>query len=764
MSTPSRFTRIKITTGYLLLLSVIIFSLLFIHKEIQNLSVLDTEQLLKTDSLLILLREKDENTIRMLQTLNEANENLLSIDELEQIIARQDTIIIQQRVQHRMVTTRDSVIAAVPKKGFFKRVAEVFVPSKDTTVLLNTTLELTTDTLLHEYNPVDSLQQRIKEITEQRRETHRSIVQRNNARLRRMNNILTAQVDSLIKQYQQEIIMQATREAENQQAIRKRSTLTIGGVAIGAILLSAVFLIIIWRDITRSNRYRKELEVANRRAEELLKARENLMLTITHDFKAPLSSIIGYIDLLAGETDDEEKRKLYLANMKSSSGHLLKLVSDLLDFHRLDLNKAEVNRTRFNPTQLFNEIRISFEPLTVAKGLTFHFEISPGLNAWFIGDPLRIRQVVNNLMSNAIKFTSHGSVSLLVHYTASRLTITVADTGKGMSAEDKERIFQEFTRLPGAQGEEGFGLGLSIVKKLVELLEGTVQVNSQEGKGSRFTVILPLYPVGSTALPLTPSRGGDDAGGYPPIKREYDAAGYPPLEGARGRAIPLHILLIDDDQIQLNLTSAMLTQAGITAVCSQQPNELIEHLRNETFDVLLTDVQMPAMDGFSLLTLLRSSNLPQARTIPVIAVTARSEMEEGEFERHGFAGYLNKPFTVNDLRKILQPNLTALTAFSAGDEEASRQIIQSFIVETGKDLGAMQQALANSNVDGIAAVAHKLIPLFTLINAKLVVPLLIRLDNKSNANFTAEIKEETERVIDLINRILTDTSGSYPSL
>lgn len=739
MTPSSHSTRIKIATGYLLLLSVIIFSLFFIHKEMENLSVMDTEQLLKTDSLLILLREKDENTIRMLQTLNEANEKLLSIDELEQIIARQDTFIIQQRVQHRMVTTRDSVIAAAPRKGFFKRVAEVFVPSKDTTVLLNTILELTTDTLLHEYNPADSLQQRIKEMTEQRRETHHTIVQRNNARLKRMNNLLTARVDSLVKQYQEEIIMQATREAANQQAVRKRSTLTIGGVAIAAILLSAVFLVIIWRDITRSNRYRRQLEAANRRAEELLKARENLMLTITHDFKAPLSSIIGYIDLLAGEADDEEKRNQYLANMKSSSGHLLKLVSDLLDFHRLDLNKAEVNRTRFNPTKLFREIRISFEPLTVAKGLAFNCEISSDLDAWFIGDPLRIRQIVDNLMSNAIKFTSYGSVSIRVSYTASRLTIAVADTGKGIERQDEQRIFQEFTRLAGAQGEEGFGLGLSIVKKMVQLLEGNIRVDSTSGKGSTFTVIIPLYPVSGKVEekePLTTSA-------VTPAK-------------------PLRVLLIDDDKMQLSLTAAMLGRAGITAVCCQQPDELIEHLRSEHFDLLLTDVQMPAMDGFSLLTLLRSSNLPQARTIPVIAVTARSEMEEGEFQRHGFAGYLNKPFTVNDLMKISQPNLAALTAFSADDDETSRKIIESFIVETNKDLEAMQQAVANRQADQIAAIAHKLIPLFTLIRAIHVVPLLRRLESKSGTAFAPEMEEEAQAAIVLIGQIIT--SASVPTL
>ncbi len=183
-----------------------------------------------------------------------------------------------------------------------------------------------------------------------------------------------------------------------------RSARTISGIAIGAVFLSAFFLILIIRDISRSNRYRRQLEEANKRAEDLLVAREKLMLAITHDFKAPLGSIMGYTELLSRLTRDERQR-FYLENMKSSSEHLLKLVSDLLDFHRLDLNKAEVNRVTFNPSQLFDEIYISFEPLTAAKGLTLQSNVASDLNGRFISDPLRLRQIVNNLLSNAVKFT-----------------------------------------------------------------------------------------------------------------------------------------------------------------------------------------------------------------------------------------------------------------------------------------------------------------------------------------------------------------------
>ena len=559
--------------------------------------------------------------------------------------------------------------------------------------------------------------------------------------------------------------LRARQDAELQQEVRMRSARIIGGIAVGAVLLSAFFLILIMRDISRSNRYRQQLEVANKRAEDLLIAREKLMLAITHDFKAPLGSIMGYTELLSRLTEDERQR-FYLDNMKSSSEHLLKLVSDLLDFHRLDLNKAEVNRVTFNPSQLFDEIYVSFEPLTAAKGLALQCHVVPELNGRYISDPLRLRQIVNNLLSNAVKFTQKGEISLTASYDSSKLTIAIDDTGKGMASEDRERIFQEFTRLSGAQGEEGFGLGLSIVKKLVTLLEGTIDVQSTLGKGSCFTVTLPLYPVGkSLAESESPeSESSENESPYAPKQ----SAAIPPMKVIR-------VLLIDDDKIQLNLTAAMLKQHGIDAVCCEQLEQLIEQLRSSVFDVLLTDIQMPAINGFDLVKLLRASNIPQAKTIPVIAVTARSEMDKAALHEHGFAGCLHKPFTVKELLLTVNEgqlsadeahitedmgtvgiNLSALTAYSEDDPEAAYSIIHTFIEETGKNVERMQQALNEKEVDGIAAMAHKLLPLFTMIGAEETIAPLKWLEACRGEEFSEKIEETTFNTLEAVRKIISE--------
>ena len=760
-------SKVKITVGYTLLLAVLLFSLFFVHREMENLMLSDNRDIQWTDSLIALLREKDTNTVRMLRTLSEANDSMVSPREIEKIIATQDSVITQQRVQRRIITHRDTVVTKPKKKGFFRRLGEVFVPpKKDTAIQVKTSLEFATDTVLDAYNPVDSLHQKLRAVAQQKK-TESTVVQRRKRNLQRVNHLLTARIDSLLKDYEKETLQQAREEAEYQQAVRRHSAKIIGGIAVGAVLIAVLFLMLSVRDISRSNRYRRELEEARRRAEDLLATREKLMLAITHDFKAPLGSIMGYADLLARLTVDERQR-FYLDNMKTSSEHLLKLVVDLLDFHRLDLHKAEINRVTFHPARLLEEIRVSFEPLTSAKGLALYCDISPELETTYISDPLRLRQIINNLLSNAVKFTSHGSITLAARYENRQLVVAITDTGKGMDAADRERIFQEFTRLPGAQGEEGFGLGLSIVRMLVQLLEGTIEVESEPGKGSTFTLRVPIYPVAvdrERAVEVT------------------DASPVP-----ERRLPPLHVLLIDDDRIQLTLTAAMLSHQGITSVCCLQMDELLDALRSGHFDVLLTDVQMPAINGFDLLKLLRASNIPQAQTIPVIAVTARSDMKPEEFKAHGFAGCLHKPFTVNELLQELNIegigtsqelipqsgelpdsaiassspncpyNFSALTAFSGDDSEAAKSILESFVSETRLNIERLQKAVDTADTDELAAVSHKMIPLFTLIGATELVEQLKILETSRGIPFTEEQEKRALRSLALIEDIIQSMS------
>ena len=411
-------------------------------------------------------------------------------------------------------------------------------------------------------------------------------------------------------------------------------------IAIAAFVLVLIFSIVIARDITRNNHYRRELEKAKLYAENLLVAREKLMLTITHDIKAPAGSIIGYIDLLIRLVRDR-RQQFYLSNMKSSAQHLLALVTSLLDYHRLEAGKMDLHPVAFNPHELLTDIYNSFLPLAEKKNLQLIFEEHLPASLTLEGDPFRIRQIVENLLSNALKFTAAGKITLEAAYHGNQFVFRVADTGYGMTAKDQERIFKEFTRLRSAQGQEGFGLGLSITRKLVELLLGKITVESTPGEGSTFQVSIPLPSISPKKASQIPETS---------------------------LSIPetlLRVLIIDDDRIQMHLTEAMLHNVSeevkglkIETVCCEQPEELVAQLQAQTFHLLFTDIQMPAMNGFELLKHLRSLPLPQAQSIPVIAITARGDMDKNDFQQKGFAGMLQKPFNQSDLKSVLKEVLS----------------------------------------------------------------------------------------------------------
>lgn len=811
------FLKTKIAAGYILLIAVLLFSVYFIYRETELLSAPDKyEQELnqkrkainntlallyqtetvgqslsagqlkdyplyrkamrealvsvdslkkfasdslqnsRMDSLSVLLEQKEMNIISLLKTMSDSEADKLYKQNIERIIKEHDSLLTQPQVKKKSVIRKNSYLTKEKRKGFFKRLANVFAPSeKDSSLIVNTSHEIITDTLLQTYNQGDSIAGIFKNIQvkiSEEQQQMRELVRNKNNILRQNNQILNQKINQLIRNFEEEELNSSLTKLESQQEIKQQSMRIIGGIAAGAVLLAIIFLIVVWRDITKSNHYRKELEVAKKRAEDLLVSREKLMLTITHDFKAPLSSIMGYTELLTRLTA-EERQRFYLNNMKSSSEHLLRLVNDLLDFYRLESNKIDVNRIAFNPKQLFDEIIISFVPVAEKKGLELTGNIEKTANGYFTGDPLLMKQIANNLISNAIKFTQKGEVNIAVSLERNMLRLEVSDTGMGIAEEDLKKIFQEFTRLQGAQGAEGFGLGLSITQKLVNLLGGDINIHSKYGEGTTFLITLPLETVTENLEKTNTDRTVN-------------------IEAIRK---DIRCLLIDDDRIQLELTASMLKQQHILSVCCHEPETVLDLLTKESFTLILTDVQMPALNGFELLRQLRSSGISQAEALPVIAVTARSDMDEANFVDKGFAGCLHKPFSINELitkiNKVLarfpeikiqgsenSPHLhfEALTAFSEDDPEAAAEIMHTFIVETGKNKELLRQALEESNTKDIAAISHKLLPLFSLINASVCIEPLIWLEKQKEKPVSEEIKEKVRLILEEIDKIIEE--------
>lgn len=733
----------------------------------------DTLQQARLDTVRTLLQNKQWNMYAVLEAMRNTPTDQIYQEQLDSLIAQQDSLLSTPHIRRKVITHHNSYTIHHKKKGFFKRLADVFAPGKeDSTQVSNVIQEEYTDTLDEVYSPIDTISSMITGIQHKVFQTRQKETEMLNTRissLRVIGSGLSQRVNQLLENIEHDEQEAARTKLMQEEEIRKEAAETMAKIAIAAFVLVLVFSIVIARDITRNNHYRRELEKAKSYAENLLVAREKLMLTITHDIKAPAGSIIGYIDLLIRLVNDR-RQQFYLSNMKSSAQHLLALVTSLLDYHRLEAGKMDLHPVAFNPHELLTDIYNSFLPLAEKKQLQLDFKEKLPETLTLEGDPFRIRQIVENLLSNALKFTAAGGITLQAEYHGNQFVFCVSDTGCGMTASEQERIFKEFTRLSSAQGQEGFGLGLSITRKLVELLLGRIDIESAPGKGSTFKVSMPL-----PSISPKPAPGSKE----PAITLPK---------------IHLRIAIIDDDRIQMHLTEAMLHNAAeevkgfkVETVCCEQPEELIEQLKNRTFDLVFTDIQMPAMNGFELLHHLRNQNFAQAQSIPVIAITARGDMNENDFLQKGFAGMLQKPFNQSELKKVVKnalPHLTVsdnipdtspvqkeahetsphtdqpynfspLTAFSEDDPEAAKEILRTFAQETQKNMEKLQTAISNKDMEALCATAHKMLPTFLMIEAQKAIPLLKWLEQqRGTQTYTPEAEQAAEAVIAETKQVL----------
>lgn len=730
----------------------------------------DTAQRLKIDTINTLLERKRWNTLQLMRAWEEMSADSLFTENIERVIAIRDTIIgpsaQQVEIQRRVEVKQDTVVVPRRRRNFFRRLAEVFAPTKaDTGIVVNTTSQVLTDTVVRAYNPTDTIVSVLKSlqdsVADQRRHLLDQMLERS-ANLRYNNTVINREINQMLRDIEEEEMDLSLDRLYRRQELLRDTSVVVAQVMGGFVVVAVIFLILITRDIEKSRYYREQLERAKRYTENLLRGREKLMLMISHDIRAPLSSIMGYIELLLRRHPDSRQR-YYLENMKGSSDHILSLVSDLLDFQRLEAGEMEIHRVPFRVDTLFQDIYTSFKPLSDAKGLTLVLnQKSEGETRYFLGDPIRVRQVVGNLLSNAIKFTREGRIVLVVSLVAEErsedrfsLTVVVSDSGPGIPKDEQERVFGEFTRLSGTEHEEGFGLGLSITRKLIALLGGTLSLQSEPGKGSDFRVTLPIVLAPTSTVEALPA---------PSSEEEPEAlVAFPDRE--------VYCLLVDDDPLQLALTEELLKQSHVQVVTCSDPNQVCAMLTQVAFDAVITDIQMPGIDGYHLLRLVRESGVPGTETIPVIALSASIANDRAHYLDAGFTGFLNKPFTATQLISLLNELLalrlevntslsfTSLTAFAGEDKEASDSILRTFVDETAKSIQALELALPKRDRSEVARLSHKLIPLFSMLGANSLVQHL-RLLEKNDAELTDEgWKRLLEEVIQMARSIVAQASA-----
>lgn len=513
------------------------------------------------------------------------------------------------------------------------------------------------------------------------------------------------------------------------------------GVAIVLLLLS---YLIIQRDLRQKEKSRRALEESIRQNKALLEMRKKIILTISHDIRGPLGSINGSAEL-AMDTRDRRKRNNLLENIQASCRHILHLTNNLLDIYRMNGRKESKNEVPFRLDRLIGRIASEYSRKSNDKGILFTTGLS-GLETTVKGDADRIEQILENLLVNAIKFTEAGEIRLSAGYANGQLTVEVSDTGIGMSDETQARIFEPFERAAQETNSEGFGLGLSITKGLVGLLDGEITVESSVGKGSTFRVVLPLEP----------SEEQEE-------KDSADATGT--------MRLPRQVIAVDDDALQLEVIREMLERNGVACIACSRAKEVVQALRTQDADLVLTDIQMPGTNGFELLKLLRNSHIGNSRTVPVMAMTARGDRGTCNFVEAGFSGCISKPFSGKELLASISSAVPqeneegSATCFNGLISETAdgRKILGLFIEEAERSIRELQDALKEMNREKLREIVHRMLPVWELLQTDKPLQAYRRTlyDEKVDAR---TIREETEKIMAYTRELMAQAGNEIANL
>ena len=507
------------------------------------------------------------------------------------------------------------------------------------------------------------------------------------------NAELNRQLKGLIRQIDRKVQADLQKREAEIAFMRERSFIQIGGLTGFVLLLLVISYIIIHRNANRIKLYKREtadlikqLQQAVKKNEALIASRKKAVHTITHELRTPLTAIIGYAGLMQKDCNTD-KIKVYVRNIRQSSDRMREMLNTLLDFFRLDNGKEQPNFSPCRISAITHILETEFTPIAMNKGLAL--TITNQKDTIVLTDKERILQIGNNLLSNAIKFTENGGVSLTMDYNNGALKLIVEDTGTGMTDEEQRRVFGAFERLSNAAAKDGFGLGLSIVQRIVAMLGGTIRLESEKGKGSRFTVEIPMQ----TAEELPEQT----------IQAQM-----------RHNHICHDVIAIDNDEVLLLMLKEMYAHEGMHCDTCTNVSVLMELIRKKEYSLLLTDLNMPEISGFELLELLRSSNVGNSKSIPIVVTTASGSCSKEELIGRGFAGCLFKPFSISELMEITdkcalssildeKPDFSTLLSY--GNESV---MLDKLIAETEKEMQAVKDAEQRKDLQELDTLTHHL--------------------------------------------------------
>ncbi|NER16993.1 hybrid sensor histidine kinase/response regulator [Spongiivirga citrea] len=540
---------------------------------------------------------------------------------------------------------------------------------------------------------------------------------------------ITAKVRGLLSDIEKEVILESIKRTKQLENRMERTANTLKYVGFGTLFITLIFIFVIAQDSKKRQRYQQQLEASKQYAESILKSKEQLMAAVTHDLRSPLTTIYGFTELLE-HTNPTQRQTQYLNQLKSSSNFTLQLVNDLLDLSKLEVGKVTIEPKKFDIAHLLKQ---TFEEQTnsaTKPNITYHLEISNVNGIEAISDPLRIKQVLTNLISNAIKFTEKGSIVLKASFTKNKnrpyLKIEVTDTGIGIAQNKQQLIFNEFTQAENETEKHygGSGLGLTIAKKLSHLLQGILSVDSKINLGSTFTLEIPLQ---LESISIKEQK-----------IVELDAVKSTTLKDKT-------VLVVDDDPNQLNLLKALLERNGINVHMRNNAKRAVSFLNEQKIDLIITDIQMPIYDGFWLVNQLKKNKVE----IPILALSGKTDLPINHYLKAGFTSKIRKPYKaqhlllamaniiegkevvtsqeeINSLIQETDYDLSEIAEFVQEDYSAMQKILTVFMENTREQLHLLNSK--NNDRSGIGNIAHRMSPMFKQINASKIVGILKTLE------------------------------------
>ena len=677
-----------------------------------------------------LLQEKNGIVRRLtiqLRSRNPMVEIDKKIEHYDEII--QDSIVVTMN--------KDTTMVPVPKKNFWGRLRDLFDPQKtpDSTV----TIARTEQRALSVSRVDTTLYADLKQVTQEASKTYISQmagIEREVRELVVAEQSISLKISKLITQFYNAAIETTRMGTDNSEMLSRRTitfALLVGAISIILILI-IVFLII--DDLNKGQRARADLAREKQITEELISSRHKLLLSVSHDIKTPLSSMMGYMEMWASE-ELPVNIKRQLQSARNSGLHILSMLANLLEFSRMESNKSALHFSRFNLIELMEDVIGMFRPFTNEKGLVVNFENHLDTSFYTVTDYTMLKQILINVISNAVKYTPKGTISIRLQQDTD-LVFTVSDSGIGIDKEDIEQIFKPFSRIKNRLKTEGNGFGLYVTRGLVDSLKGEISLISEKGKGTTVTIRLPITQI--------------------KYSTEMDQSS----EGVVSVTPPEKILLFEDDTSLGNMLREYLTGNGFKVKLCSNTGDVKGFIRLiSSFDIVFTDMQMGEITGLDILQLIREKN----DHIPVWLMTAYDEYTSELALQYGFNGLITKPVSMNQLLVILtgkkvhtrdgatlSGRFPQLAAMFNEDTEAIKDILSGFVQTSHKDLDELKELIRRDRFKEARQLCHRIHPFYGQLNAGHLCDALRKMD-KFPGDGEKEWPEWKEELLETIGKL-----------